>query len=87
MTRISKSTLQKLRNVLKLWRARNLPLEEKITVFKSVALSKITHMALVKIIPPSIIDQFNKTQKNFIWDGLNFEIRNSTINNNYKNGE
>ena len=87
MTRISKSTLQKLRNVLKPWRARNLPLEEKITVFKSLALSKITHLALVKIMPPYIIDQFNKTQKNFIWDGLNFEIKNSTINNNYENGE
>ena len=72
--------------MLKLWRARNLSLEGKITVFKSLAPSKITHLALVKTIPPSIIDQLNETQKNFIWNGLNLKIKNSTINNNYENG-
>ena len=35
---------------------------------------------------PSIIDQLNKTQENFIWNGLNPKIKNSTINNNYENG-
>ena len=32
------------------------------------------------------MDQINKIQKNFIWNGLNPKITNSTINNNYKNG-
>ena len=81
-----KKYIAKIENVLKLWRARNLSLEGKITVFKSLALSKITHLALVKTIPPSIINQLNKTQKNFIWNGLNPKIKNSTINNNYENG-
>ena len=40
----------------------------------------------MKTIPPSIIDQLNKTQKNFIWNGLNPKIKNATINNNYENG-
>ena len=40
----------------------------------------------MKTIPPSIIDQLNKTQNNFIWNGLNPKIKNSTINNNYENG-
>ena len=57
----------------------------KITVFVSLALSKITHLALVKIIPPSIINRSIKQNKNFICKGLNPEIKNSTINNNYKN--
>ena len=77
-----KKYIAKIDNVLKLWRARNLSLEGKIKVFKSLALFKITHLALVKIIPPSIIDQLNKTQKNFIWNGLNPKIKNSTVNNN-----
>ena len=72
--------------MLKLWRARNLSLEGKVTVFKSLALSKITHLALVKTVPPSIIDRLNKTQKNFISNGFNPKIKNSTINNNYENG-
>ena len=81
-----KKYIAKIENVLKLWRERNLSFERKITVFKSLALSKITHLALVKTIPPSIIEQLNKTQKNFIWNGLNPKIKNSTINNNYENG-
>ena len=75
-----KKYIPKIENVLKLWRARNLSLEGKITVFKSLALSKITHLALVKTIPPYIIDQLNKKQKNFIWNELNIKIKNSTIN-------
>ena len=81
-----KKYIAKIENVLKLWSARNLSLERKITVFKSLALSKITHLALVKTIPPSITDQLNKTQKNFIWNGLNPKTKNSTINNNCENG-
>ena len=52
-----KKYIAKIENVLKLWRAKNLSLERKIAVFKSLALSKITHLTLVQIIPPSIIDQ------------------------------
>ena len=81
-----KKHIAKIENVLKLWRARNVSLEWKTTVFKSLALSKITRLALVKTIPPSIIYQLNKTQKNFIWNGLNPKIKNSTINNNHENG-
>ena len=61
-----KKYIAKIENVLKLWRTRNLSLEGKITVFKSLVLSKITRLAPVKSIPPSIINQLNKTQKNFI---------------------
>ena len=81
-----KKYIAKIENVLKLWTARNLSLEGKITVFKSLVLSKITHLALVKTISPSIIDQLNRTPQNFIWDGLNPKIKNSTTNNDYENG-
>ena len=61
-----KKYIAKIENVVKLWRARNLSLEVKIAGFKSLALSKITHQALVKTIPPSIIDQLNKTQEFYL---------------------
>ena len=82
MTTISKSTFKNwecLKTVV-----RKEPV--KITVFKSLVLSKIAHLALVKSIPPSIINQLNKTQNNFFWNRLNPKIKNLTINNNYKNG-
>ena len=61
-----KKYIAKIDNVLKLQRARNLSPEGKITVFKSLSLSKITHLALVKTIPPSIIDQLNKTEEFYL---------------------
>ena len=72
--------------MLKLWRVKNLSLERKITVFKTLVLSEITHLGLVKTMPPSIIDKLNKIRKNYIWNGLNRKIKNSAINNNYENG-
>ena len=41
-----KKHIAKIENVLKLWRSRTLSLEGIIKVFKSLALSKITHLAL-----------------------------------------
>ena len=80
-----KKYIAEIENVLKLCKARNLSLEGKITVFKSFALSKITPLALLKIITNSIIDQLNKTHKKNYLIGLNPKIKHSTINNNYKN--
>ena len=70
--------IAKIENVLKLRRARNLSLTYWFYL-------KITYLALVKIIPFSIIHQLNKAQKSFICNGLNLKIKNSTINENYKN--
>ena len=58
-------------------------LKGKITALKSFALSKIIHLALVKIMLASIIDQLNKIRKTFIWNRLNPKFRNSNINNSY----
>ena len=81
-----KQYIAKIENLLKLWRVRKTcHLKGKLQF--SLALSKITHLALVKTISPSIIDKLNKTQNNFIWNELNPKIKNSNINNNYVNGE
>ena len=50
----------KIENVLKIWRSRSLNLEGKITVFKSLALSKIIHLALVKTIPNTTVEELNR---------------------------
>ena len=43
-----------------------LTVQGKITIFKNVAISKITHLALVTNFPQVIIDQLNKIQTDFI---------------------
>ena len=46
---------------------RDLTLEGKVTIFKSLAISKIAHLALVTNIPVSTIDLLIKIQKEFLW--------------------
>ena len=47
---------------------RNLTLEGKITIFKTLAKSKIVHLSLVTNVPMQIINELNKIQKEFIWN-------------------
>ena len=71
-----KKYIAKIENVLRLQRAKNLSLEGKIATFKSLGLSKISHLNLVKIVQASIKDELNKTQKDFIQNGLNPKSKN-----------
>ena len=60
--------IKKIENVLKIWRIRNLTIQGKITIFKTLTISKVIHLALVTNVPQAIIDQLNKIQKDFIWN-------------------
>ena len=44
---------------------RNLSIAGKITVFKTLAISKIVHLALVKVISNSVVAELDKIKKNF----------------------
>ena len=57
----------KPQNVLNMWRMRNLSLLDKISIFKTLASSKIIHLTLVTSVP-STTDLLNKIQKDFLWD-------------------
>ena len=57
----------KIENILKLWRMRQLTLEGRITVFKSLAISKVIHLLLITKLHNNTIDLRYKIQKNFIW--------------------
>ena len=58
----------------------------KITVFKTLAISKIVHFALLKVIPISTILELDKIKKHFIWKNGNTKIKQDTICNDYENG-
>ena len=44
---------------------RNLTVKGKITIFKTLAISKIIHLSLVTNVPTEIINKLNKIQKEF----------------------
>ena len=79
-------TIEKIENVLAVWRWRNLTLSGKITVFKSLAFSKLVFMSYLNFIPGAIIDKMNEIQKNFIWDGKTPKIKHSTLISDYEEG-
>ena len=60
--------IKKIENVFKIWRIRNLTVQGKITICKTLAISEVIHLALVTNVPQAIIDQLNKIQKESIWN-------------------
>ena len=50
---------------------KDLSIADKITVFKTLAISKIVHLGLEKTIPNLIILELNKIKKEFIWKTRN----------------
>ena len=64
----------------------NLSIAGKITVFKTLAISKIVHLALLKVIPNLIILELDIIMKCFIWKNGNPKIKQATLFKNYKNG-
>ena len=75
-----------IESVLRLWRIRNLTIEGKVLVFKSLAISKKVQLSFLTTVPHAIINQLKNIQKNFIWNRKNPKIKHSTLSNSYKNG-
>ena len=76
----------KIQNILKLWKLRNLAIEGRIVVFKSLLISKFIHLALVTEIPTSTYNLSTKIHMEFIWKGKNPKIKNRTSCNGYEYG-
>ena len=58
----------------------------KIVIFKSLAISKIGHLALIKTVTIFTAEQLNIIEQNFIWQGRKPKVKHSTISNSYENG-
>ena len=76
----------KVENILKLWCMRQLTLEGRITIFKSLAFFKVIHLLLITKLHNSTINLLHKIQKNFFWHGKKAKIKHSTLCNGYEKG-
>ena len=63
-----------VQSVLNLWRYRNLILEGRIVVFKSLATSKIVFQALITSVPTHVIKALETIQTSFLWNNSNPKI-------------
>ena len=71
--------IQKIENVLALWRRRNLSLIGKITIFKTLAFSKIIFISYLSYVPNPIIKKLEKIKKEFIWNGKRPKVKHSAL--------
>ena len=77
-------TVKNMCNVLNLWKMRHLTIEGKITVFKSLAISKIVYLSLLTSVPKSITDELKIIQKSFLWGKKKPKIKHQTLCNDFK---
>ena len=68
-----------IQNIFKLWRMQSLTIEGKITIFKTLALSKVVCLVLLTVIPNHIIDELIKVQTNLIWKNTVAKIKHKTL--------
>ena len=52
----------------------NLSLLGKITIFKTLALSKMIHLALVTNVPTATIELLSKIQKELLWGKISLRL-------------
>ena len=57
------SHIARIKSILRVWRMRNLPIEGKVLVFKSLAISKIAHLSHITRIPHTMINQLNNIKE------------------------
>ena len=65
---------------------RNLTLEGRIAVFKTLAISKVAFLALLTKIPYQVVRELEKIQKSFLWKDSAPKIRHETICKDYIGG-
>ena len=80
------TAISNIQSVLKLWRMRDLTLEGKRIVFKTLALSKIVHLCLTSVVPKQIIEETENIQKNILWNRSTSKIKHSTLCNSFITG-
>ena len=78
--------IKKIENVIKVWNFRSLTLSGKITIFKTLAISKIVYISYLSSVPNDIISQLDIVHKNFIWGNKRAKIKHSTLINDYGDG-
>ncbi len=79
------SKIAKLKNSLHVWKSRKLTIYGKITILKSIGLSKLIYAFSVLHVPSAIIKEVNTIVYGFVWNKIE-RIKRNTIINDYENG-
>ena len=78
------TTVTNIQRVLKIRKMRNLTLEGKLVIFKTIAISKTVFQSLTTPVPRHIVNELEKIQKAFPWKNSSPKIKHETPRNDYK---
>ena len=90
------TTATNIQRARKTWALRNLTLEGKIVIFKTLgkivifktlAISKIVSRSLTTPVPRHIVNELEKIQKAFLWKNSSPKVKHETLYNDYKSGD
>ena len=66
---------------------RNITLEGKIVMVKTLAVSKIIYLTLITSFSKQLIEEIRIIQKDFIWNNLTPKIKHETLCNTFEEGD
>ena len=69
------NTVKKVQNVVQTWKWRNLTLSGKITIFKTLAFSKVVFLSYLSNVPNSTINCLENIQSDFLWSGKRAKVK------------
>ena len=79
-------SITNMQKVLNLRRMRNITLEAKMIIFKTLAISKILYLTLITSFLKQLIEEIQKMLKVFIWNNLSPKIKHETLCNSFEEG-
>ena len=85
-TPAKKPGMNRVKNLLGIWKQRSLTIAEKIQVFKSLIFSKLVYVATMNVVPKTTTDQLQVIHRDFIWRGKKLKIKQSTLIGEYADG-
>ena len=65
---------------------RNLSIQGRILILKTLGLSKFLYLASQICIPKWVVQKLNKLSYNFVWNGHPDKVKRSVLINTYENG-
>ena len=78
--------LKELKSILGIWGQRDLSILGRITLFKSLAFSKVIYQCSNLTVPEAIIKELNQIGFNFIWHGKKDKVKRTAVIADYDEG-
>ena len=81
-----KTKINKIKQLLSIWKQRNLSLTGKVLIIKALAISQIIHLANLTPFPDDKISEIETILYEFIWNGQTDKVKRSLLIQSYEKG-